>query len=153
MRKTAFFLVSFLLLFGLVACQSPAGGGGALSPGTAGGNPTATGAFGAQTVGGDQGAGQTPQTGTTGTATQNWYFASQGDSSVQLKLLETLSAMGAKPEEIVAAMSALNGAPENVTITTGDQSIQSGSGEQTGSTAGTGSLTGAGRTVNVPENR
>lgn len=143
------FIICLMCLL-LVGCMTPAG---TQSPGTSGGDASSVGAFGAQTVGGDQGSGQTPQTGTTGTATQNWFFASQGDSAVQLELLRALVAMGAKPAEIIAAMSALNGAPENVTISTGDISTQSGSGEQTGSTAGTGSMTGTGRTVTVPDNR
>jgi len=134
-----------------VGCQTP--GSSSQSPNTDGGNAAATGAFGAQTVGGDQGSGQTPQTATTGTATFNWFFASQGDSSVQMKLLEALVALEAKPAEIIAAMQALNGAPENVTITCADVTTQTGSSEQTGSTAGTGSMTGAGRTVTVPDNR
>jgi hypothetical protein len=137
-----------LLFFG---CQTP--GATSQSPGNEGGDATAVGAFGAQTVGGDQGSGQTPQTATTGQATFNWFFASQGDSQVQMELLKALLALDAKPAEIIAAMQALNGAPENVTITTGDVSTQTGSSEQTGSTAGTGSLSGTGRTVAVPDNR
>jgi len=142
------FAVVFMCLM-LVACMTPTT---SQSPGTEGGPATATGAFGAQTVGGDQGAGQTPQTATTGTATFNWFFASQGDSVVQRMLLETLAGLNATPEQIIAAMSALNGAPENVTITTGSVTTQTGSSEQVGSTSGTGQ-SGPGKTIGVPDNR
>jgi len=150
--RTIGFTLMLLAVLMFIGCGSLPKGGD-LSPGTAGGAATATGAFGAQTVGGDQGSGQTPQTGTTGTATQNWNFAAEGNGSVQLALIEALVQLMAKPEEIVAAMKALNGAPENVTISVSDITIQSGSGEQTGSTAGTGSMTGTGRTVSIPDNR
>lgn len=140
-----------LLLICFTGCN---GIPGSNSPGTDGGSATATGAFGAQTVGGDQGSGQTPQTGTTGTASLNWNFAAEGNGAVQLELIKALTELKATPKEIVAAMKALNGAPENVTITVGDITTQSGSGEQTGSTAGTGgSGPASGRTIGVPDNR
>jgi len=142
--------IILILAVSMVACMTP---GRTQSPATDGGNAAATGAFGAQTVGGDQGAGQTPQTATTGTATFNWFFASQGDSTVQLELLKALVNLEAKPEQIIAAMNALNGAPENVNITTGDVTTETGSSEQVGSTSGTGTSGPAGnRDIRVPDN-
>jgi len=137
-----------LVVLALVACQTP----GSQSPGTKGGTAAATGAFGAQTVGRDQGAGQTPQTSTTGTATQNWFFASQGDTTFLKEVLEYAKTMGVSADQLTALFSALNGAPENVTITTGPQTIQSGSGDQTGASAGTGGATDSGKVIKEPSN-
>jgi hypothetical protein len=81
----------------------------------------------------------------------NWNFAAEGNGAVQLELIKALVELEASAKEIVAAMKALNGAPENVTITVGDITTQSGSGEQVGSTSGTGS-SGPGKQTGVPSN-
>ena len=62
--KQLLIIVAVLML--CIGCQSTPGAGD--SPATDGGNSTAAGGFGAQTVGGDQGQAQTPQTNTSGTA-------------------------------------------------------------------------------------
>ena len=127
--------VVVLVTLALMGCTMP--GSSNQSPS----NPassTAAGGFGAQTVAGDQGQAQTPQTTSAGPATQNWNFASEGDAAVQLELLEALAEMKATPEQIVSALRALNGAPETVEITTGTITIQTGSPEATGASGGTG---------------
>ena len=112
--------------------------GGSQSPGTAGAPAVATGVQAAQTIGGDQGQAQTPQTVTTGTATQNWFFASQVMAEIQAAILAMAAEKDWTAAQTVDALKATNGAPENVTITTADVNIQSGAGDQAGASGGTG---------------
>jgi hypothetical protein len=125
----------------LVGCATP--GGGTASPSTAGAPATGTALQGAQNIGRDQGQAQTPQTVTTGTATQNWYFASQVSSAIQEMILAMAQAERWTPEQTVAALKAANGAPETVTITTQSNTVQSGDGDQAGASGGTGGATQA----------
>ena len=112
--------------------------GGSQSPGTAGAPAVATGVQAAQTIGGDQGQAQTPQTVTTGTATQNWFFASQVDSAIQAAILAMAEAKDWTAEQTIAALRATNGAPETVEISTESNTVQSGAGDQAGASGGTG---------------
>ena len=118
-----------------VACQTPGAGG--MSPGTDSA-ATAAGGFGAQTVTGGQGQGQTPQDVQGGMATQNWHFASDTPSNVQMEIMALAKEKNWTAEEIVSALQATNGAPENVTITTGNMELGGGNADAVGSTAGQG---------------
>ena len=122
----------------LVACQGVPGGG--MSPGTDSA-ATAAGGFGAQTVTGGQGQGQTPQDVQGGMATQNWHFASDTPSNVQMEIMALAKEKNWTAEEIVSALQATNGAPENVTITTGNMELGGGNADAVGSTAGQGGST------------
>lgn len=148
MRETTKFIGACVLICAcLVALVFCAGCGGipgrTQSPGTEGAPAVATGAQAAQNIGRDQGQAQTPQTVTTGTATQNWYFASQVDSAIQAAILAMAEAKDWTAEQTVNALKATNGAPETVTITTQSNTVQSGAGDQAGSSGGTGGSTTA----------
>lgn len=126
-------LIILAAALALVACQSP--GGGSLSPSQPS-TSTAGQGFGAQTVGGSQGAAQTPQTTPGGQATQTWHFAS-------LMPFETLTAILAAAKEnawtaetTLAAIKAASGAPQTVSITTGAMTVQGGSASATGASSG-----------------
>jgi hypothetical protein len=92
----------------------------------------------AQQVGRDQGQAETPQTLTTGTATQNWYFASTVDSAIQAQILAIAEDKGWTAEQTIAALKATNGAPDKVEIQTTSNSVQSGAADQAGASGGTG---------------
>lgn len=136
-------LIVGLCLLPCAGCPGGPLGGGTQSPGTAGAPATAGSAQVAQTIGRDQGQAQTPQTVTTGTATQNWYFAATVDSVIQATILAIAQAQSWTADQIISAMKATNGAPETVTITTQANSVQSGAGDQAGSSGGTGGSTQA----------
>ena len=133
-----------------IGCQSTPGSGD--SPGTEGGSSTAAGGFGAQTVGGDQGQAQTPQTNTSGTATNALKFASEGvDPAVALELLKLATGAGWTAEQLAGVLKGMNGAPEKVTITVKDGiHAVSGANENVGSSGGTGG-TGTNKVVKEPE--
>uniref|UniRef100_A0A6H1ZCR7 Uncharacterized protein n=1 Tax=viral metagenome TaxID=1070528 RepID=A0A6H1ZCR7_9ZZZZ len=139
----------FLALIVCVGCQTPALLGGRDSPGTEGGSSTAAGGQGAGTIAGDQGQAQTPQTGTTGTATVNAKFASEGvDPGIGKLLIDVAREKDWTPDQLAAVFKSMNGAPENVAITFGDHSAwtaTTGGNEQIGSTGGTGGGGGAAR--------
>lgn len=129
------FIVAALAAFLAAGCATP--GSGALSPS----NPastTAGGGFGAQTNTGTQAQAQTPQTATAGPATLNWYFASQGLAELAMRILEVAEENGWTPEQIAAVLSSSSGAPDAVTIQTGDITTTSGSPDATGASGGTG---------------
>ena len=131
----ALLLCCALLVSSQCACQ---GLPGARSPGTAGAPAVATGIQGAQTIGGDQGQAQTPQTVTTGTASIYWEFASKVDAAIQAALLALAAEKDWTAQQTIDALKATNGAPETVNITTADISVQSGAGDQAGASGGTG---------------
>jgi hypothetical protein len=137
-------IVAVLLL--CIGCQTPAGPSGDQSPGTDGGSSRAFAAQGAQTVGRDQGQAETPQTNTSGTATNNMKFASEGvDTGIAETLVRLAEAKDWTAEQLAAIFKSMNGAPENVTIEIGGNiQAQSGSNENVGSTGGTGGGGGAG---------
>lgn len=147
MRKAGITSTAVLVMLLLVACGStPPLAGGEGSPATAGGSSDAFAAQGAQTVGRDQGQAETPQTNTSGTATNNLKFASEGvDTGIAEMLVKIAEAKDWTAEQLAAIFKSMNGAPENVTFTIqGNLSAQSGSNENVGSTGGTGGGGGAG---------
>ena len=138
--KTLGVVLAVLLLVG---CQTPTGSGlGPSQPSSA----NAGQGQGAQTIGGSQGSAQTPQTTSAGPATQNWWFASQVDSAVQAAILKLAADANWTAEQVTAALQATNGAPQVVTLTTGNNSITTGSPEAIGAAGGT----GGGGTTGVP---
>lgn len=128
-------LIGLIAILALVACESMPPGAG--SPGVDSA-ATATGLQGAQNIGGDQGLGQTPQDTVGGLATQNWWFASQGDSKVQMEVIGYAREVGATMVELKDALTALSGAPQTVSITAGDTAIAGGDAEAVGATTGAG---------------
>lgn len=140
-------LLLAVLVVGLTACQSP---GGPLSPSQPS-SSTAGQGQGAQTVGRDQGSGQTPQTVPGGQAIQTWHFAALMPFETLELLLDAAQEGAWTPETLLAAMQAASGAPHTVTISTEAMTIQGGSATATGATAGTGGGTagsGAGPVTN-----
>ena len=134
--KQLLIIVAVLML--CIGCQSTPGAGD--SPATDGGNSTAAGGFGAQTVGGDQGQAQTPQTNTSGTASNFLKFASEGvDPAVALELMKLAAEKDWTAEELSVILKGMNGAPELVTITVHDGiHAITGANENVGSSGGTG---------------
>jgi hypothetical protein len=143
MRNSLIVVVAVLATL-LIGCQTPSSSPG-MNPATTGGPAIA--AQGAQTIGGDQG--QTPQTGTSGTASQSWYFASQGASDVMARILELADKHGWTAEQVASALASANGAPESVEITTGDQNISTGTASPVGATTGGGSGQAGGSTNQI----
>ncbi|MCP4897899.1 MAG: hypothetical protein GY906_13080 [bacterium] len=138
-RLSTIVVVIAIVAIALVGCTSPPTRT-TDSPGTAGGSSTAFQAQGAQTIGGDQGQAETPQTNTTGTATNQLKFASEGvDTGIAEMLVNLAAAQKWSADQLAAIFKSMNGAPENVTITI-DGGIQatSGDGENVGSSGGTG---------------
>jgi len=119
----------------LVACQTPSSG--SLSPS----QPSTASAgqgFGAQTVGGSQGAAQTPQTTPGGQASQVWHFASLMPYETLTALLTAAQDGAWTAETLLAAIQAASGAPQTVSITTGAMTVQGGSASATGAASGAG---------------
>ena len=128
-----FILVALML----AGCMSPAGAG--FNP-TQGSSQPAVNA--AQTVGNDQAA--VPSTANAGQGTVNNRFASEGDATVRMKLLELAAANNWTPEQISVAFAASSSAPQSVTIT-GSQNANGGDASAIGSGTGGGTgLSGAG---------
>lgn len=128
--------VVVLLMLTLAACQLPAGGGG-FSPS----QPSSAGAGlgqGAQTIGGSQGAAQTPQTTPGGQASQIWHFASLMPFETLTAILSAAKEQEWTSEQVINAIKAASGAPQTVTITTQAMTIQGGSATTTGASSGAG---------------
>jgi hypothetical protein len=131
-----------------MGCQGLPGGGD--SPNTSGGSSTATQGQGAQTIGGDQGQAETPQTNTSGTATNQFKFASEGvDSGIGMRLISMAEINKWTPEQLSSVFKSMNGAPETVDIKIeGGIHNQSGNNENVGSSGGTGSTGAATNPIN-----
>lgn len=131
-------LLIFALAMLCMGCQGVPGSYD--SPGTTGGSSTATQAQGAQTIGGDQGQAETPQTNTSGTSTNQLKFASEGvDPGIGRELIAIAKDNKWTPEQLAAIFKSMNGAPEVVTISVeGGIHATSGDNENVGSSGGTG---------------
>ncbi len=137
MRWSTTLLIPALVML-CMGCQGLPGGTD--SPGTSGGSSIGVQTQGAQTIGGDQGQAETPQTNTSGPATNQFKFASEGvDSGIGMKLIEMAETNKWTPEQLSSIFKSMNGAPETVDIKIeGGVHNQSGNNENVGSSGGTG---------------
>lgn len=134
MRKLFYcILAATLLALPLGACATPGSGSG----GAAGGAQPATNV--AQTVGNDQAAVPSQSYG----GDNNWTFASQTDAAVLTALIELAKTQSWSADDFIRAAGAMNGAPENVTITT-EGNVQAGNADAAGVGTGGGGNQGSG---------